>query len=63
MDVESRDYAPGEPFSDHHAVKEINGDYVMEMDEVGDGDSSESDNNLDDENEGQEGEDIKRSST
>ena len=55
MDVESRDYAPGEPFSDHHAVKEINGDYVMEMDEVGDGDSSESDNNLDDENDGQEG--------
>ena len=44
MDVESRDYAPGETFSDHPSAKDINSDYVMEMDEVGDeGDTSESD--------------------
>ena len=38
MDVESRDYAPGEPFGEHHAVTEKNRDYEMEIDEVGDGD-------------------------
>ena len=44
MDVESRDYAPGETFSDHPSAKDLNSDYVMEMDEVGDeGDTSESD--------------------
>ena len=48
MDVESRDYASGETFSEHPLTKDITSEYVMDMEEA-EGDTSESDNHEDDE--------------